>query len=71
MNDWTLLWNYAIATQLAPTPPTQTTLSIQAYMDSDRIERSTLQNGRLYYFAVRLTNSLSQYTVLASNGECV
>lgn len=51
----------------ALTAPRAATLNIDYYVDH-AIVRTKLQNARIYFFQVRLTNSLAQQALLSSDG---
>ena len=68
MIDWADLWSPVMATTQALTAPRAATLAVNAYVDHG-ITRADLQNGRKYFFQVRLTNSLAQQALLSSDGR--
>ena len=67
IQDWLTTWSQATANVGALVGPVSASLDVQPYVDS-LIPRSDLQNGRLYYFVVRLTNSMQQHALLSSDG---
>ena len=69
IEDFTTLWSLATATTATVQPPTSAVLDVPTYVDQ-ALTRNELQNGRLYYFIVRLTNSAGQQGLLSSNGLC-
>ena len=67
IQDWLTAWSPSAATPATVTAPAAYTLDVQPYIDS-LVPRVDLQNGRLYYFVVRLTNSMQQHALLSSDG---
>ena len=67
IQDWVTKWSQDTATAASVQPPSSTSLDVQPYVDN-LIPRVDLQNGRLYYFVVRLTNSMQQRSLLSSDG---
>ena len=67
MVDWMDIWTPALAAGQALTAPRAATLNIDYYVDH-AIVRTKLQNARIYFFQVRLTNSLAQQALLSSDG---
>jgi hypothetical protein len=70
VNDWAVVWSLEMATRSTAKVATQTTLMVQPYIDAG-VARTDLENGRLYFFIVRLTNALGESTIAASNGAFV
>ena len=67
IQDWLTTWSQATANAGAVVAPTSASLDVQPYVDN-LIPRTDLQNGRHYYFVVRLTNSMQQHALLSSDG---
>ena len=67
VQDWMTTWSQDSATPSSVIAPGTYTLNVQPYTDS-LVPRVDLQNGRLYYFVVRLTNSMQQHALLSSDG---